>query len=155
PRVQLRGAFEADGTPMRIKIEVNTHERSPALPHERVRHSIDTTWFARSADVLTFQTAELVATKPRALYQRNKGRDLFDLWLALTDLEVPPSDIIDCFEPYRPEGFTARRAIANLRAKLERNDFVTDLEPLVREWPPGYGVEAAAEMVIDQVLSEL
>ncbi|MEN8114737.1 MAG: nucleotidyl transferase AbiEii/AbiGii toxin family protein, partial [Actinomycetota bacterium] len=32
PRVQLRGAFEADGTPMRIKIEVNTHERSPALP---------------------------------------------------------------------------------------------------------------------------
>jgi len=40
--------------------------------------------------VLTFEPAELVATKLRALYQRRMGRDLFDLWLALTHIGLDP-----------------------------------------------------------------
>jgi predicted nucleotidyltransferase component of viral defense system len=63
---------------MRIKIEVNTYERSPARPLERVPFAVESHWFAGSADVLTFSAAELVATKIRALYQRSKGRDLSD-----------------------------------------------------------------------------
>lgn len=63
--------------------------------------------------------AELVATKIRALFQRSKGRDLFDLWLAITRLGVTPADLVACFGPYRPDGYTARRAEQNLREKLD------------------------------------
>ncbi|MGH2469017.1 MAG: nucleotidyl transferase AbiEii/AbiGii toxin family protein [Chloroflexota bacterium] len=38
-------------------------------------------WFTGSADVPTFALEELLGTKLRALYQRRKGRDLFDLVL--------------------------------------------------------------------------
>lgn len=39
-----------------------------------------------------FARPELLGTKLRALYQRKKGRDLFDLWYALrhADVEVAP-----------------------------------------------------------------
>lgn len=45
----------------------------------------------------TFEPAELIATKLRALFQRRKGRDLFDLWLALTEIGIAPDDIVACF----------------------------------------------------------
>jgi predicted nucleotidyltransferase component of viral defense system len=40
-------------------------------------------WFSGSADISTFSTEEVLATKLRALLQRNKGRDLVDLSHAL------------------------------------------------------------------------
>jgi predicted nucleotidyltransferase component of viral defense system len=36
---------------------------------------------------------ELLGAKLRALYQRKKGRDLYDLWLALTTLSVDDARI--------------------------------------------------------------
>jgi len=79
---------------------------------------VESRWFTGAADVPTFQSAELLATKIRALYQRKKGRDLFDLWLALTEMNLHPRDIIDSFAPYRPAGLTATVLDRNLRAKL-------------------------------------
>jgi len=63
---------------MRIKIEVNTFERSPVRPPIRIPFRVDSSWFTGSADVLTFTLDEVVATEFRALFQRSKGRDLFD-----------------------------------------------------------------------------
>lgn len=59
------------------------------------------------------------------------GRDLFDLWLALTELTVPAQDILAAFAPYRPEGLTAAKSVANLEAKLQDRVFCTDLDPLL------------------------
>ena len=53
---------------MRIKIEMNTYETSPALPHSRLPYQVESRWWSGSADVLTFQPQELVATKLRALF---------------------------------------------------------------------------------------
>jgi predicted nucleotidyltransferase component of viral defense system len=36
----------------------------------------------------------MMATKTRALYQRSKGRDLFDLWLVLTYEDASPEEIV-------------------------------------------------------------
>ena len=83
PKVYWRTLSQA-GTPLRIKVEVNTHERSPALPLANVPFRVESPWWTGQAQVRTFQLAELIATKLRALYQRSKGRDLFDVWLALT-----------------------------------------------------------------------
>lgn len=154
PKVYWRSAAET-GVPLRIKIEVNTHERSPVLAHLRRTHSVTSQWWTGGAEVLTFQPEELVATKIRALYQRSKGRDLFDLWLALTHIGLEPSKILAAFAPYRPAGLTAVRATANLRAKIADRSFRADLEPLVTGIPDGYDVDAAADLVNRSLLDRL
>ncbi len=59
PKVFWR-ATAGSGVPLRIKIEVNTHERSPALPLLHHEHRVESSWWTGSAAVLTFQPAELV-----------------------------------------------------------------------------------------------
>lgn len=154
PKIVFRERTE-DRPGMRVKIEINTHERSPARPHVLRRHTVNSRWFTGSARVLTFEIAELVGTKPRALYQRRKGRDLFDLWLALTELDVNPDEILSCFEPYRPAGLTAHLAVKNLRQKLLDDDFRSDIDGLVDPSFDGYEIDVAADLVIDTILSKL
>ena len=145
PKVRLESTF-VNGNRMRIKIEMNTFERSPARPTTTKRHDVDSPWFAGHADVSTFVLEELAATKIRALFQRKKGRDLFDLWLAVEQAGVPPEKIAACFGTYRPNGWTQNRAIANLDAKLEDREFAQDLSLLLPVWPADYNVHAGAEV---------
>ncbi len=154
PKVYWR-TTAASGIPLRIKIEVNTHERSPALPLIHQSHHVDSNWWTGQAQVQTFQPVELVATKIRALYQRSKGRDLFDLWLALNQLHLPAAAILSAFAPYRPEGLTAARARDNLERKLQDPLFRNDLDPLVTTWPATYQLGAAASQISDQFLDHL
>lgn len=140
PKARLRSTF-AGGRPLRIKVDINTFERFPARPTVTRDFGIDSPWFSGSARVPTFALEELTATKIRALFQRNKGRDLFDLWLAVHYGGAVPVDIAHCFDRYRPEGWTVRRALANLDAKLDRYDFRSDLDPLLAEWPADYTIE--------------
>lgn len=102
--------------------------------------------------MLTFQPEELVATKLRALFQRKKGRDLFDLWVALTALDLDPAEIVACFDPYRPDGYTADRARQGLEEHLGDAGFRADLLPLLREVPDVYDIGAAAALVGDTLL---
>lgn len=156
PKLTLRASSEDDpNLPLRIKIEINTHETSPARPLIHLPFQVSSAWFSGTADVLTFHPAEPVSTKLRALYQRKKGRDLFDLWLALTEMEISPAEIIASFGPYRPDGYTAAAAIANLDAKVNDTAFLSDLEPLVGNWPNGYDIPAAAAHVKDSLLKQL
>jgi hypothetical protein len=89
-----------------------------AMPLARLPSQVESSWWRGQAEVATLQPTELVATKIRALYRRSKGRDLFDLWLALTRLKLNPGDMLAAFGPYRPEGLNGSRATANPRAKL-------------------------------------
>ena len=155
PKMRLRAAPEDGGPPLRIKIEINTHETSPAHALVRMPFGVDTAWFCGDAEVLTFSSAELAATKLRALFQRKKGRDLFDLWLVLTRLQTPPAAILSGFEPYRPQGYTSSRAIDNLRGKQHDPAFRRDLDLLVASQPVTYSIEEAADLVIDSLLSRV
>ena len=152
PKIRLQAPFTSGSGNMNVKVEVNTHERSPARELARVPYTLDSQWYQGSADVQTYAIAELVATKIRALFQRSKGRDLFDLWLALTELDVPPPDIIECFAQYRPEKYTAVLAEQNLRAKLANVSFRQDLDQLVSARAVAYDIDDAAELVISQLL---
>jgi len=109
PKVYLRYTAES-GTTRKIKVEVNPHERSPATSTVRLPYTVTSNWWSGQADVHTFSPAELVETKIRALYQRRKGRDLYDMWLALTDpsLALTGQNLLSAFDPYRPDGLTAR-----------------------------------------------
>lgn len=157
---KMRWRVQATSDPLarlRIKIEMNTFETSPARPHIRIPFAVDSpVYFTGDADVLTFDPAELVATKIRALHQRKKGRDLFDLWLALTEMALDPAEILEAFVRYRPEpGYTSLTAIATLQGHLNDQGFRNDLDLLVAVWPDGYNIDAAGELVIDQLLRNL
>ena len=155
PKVFLRGSYESGSGAIRIKIEINTHERSPAKPYVTRLYTVDSPWFQGKADVLTFCPEELVASKLRALYQRTKGRDLFDLWLALTRLKLVPEDIVACFAAYCPENYSARMAERNLREKLGKDSFRNDLSSLLTEVPQDYDIDSAGEMVINTLIGRI
>ena len=145
PKVRCDGDF-LDGGRMSVKVEINTFERTPALPLAVRPFAVDSPWFCGSAEVATFALEELAATKIRALYQRAKGRDLFDLWLATAVGGARPTDIADCFGTYQPAGWTTTAAALNLDTKLRDTNFRTDLDKLVTAWPAGYTIDAAAEV---------
>ena len=68
PKVRLDTSFMRGGR-MRVKVELNTFERSPARPTVTRTLDVDSPWFSGTADVPTFALEELVATKMRALFQ--------------------------------------------------------------------------------------
>lgn len=154
PKVYLMATSE-EGDPIRIKVEVNTRELSPADPLEFLPFEVNSPWWSGNAQVRTFSTRELVASKIRALYQRKKSRDVFDMWLALTELGLTGADLLQVFAPYHPASLTAITSVANLRAKLADNDFRRDLDPFITQRPAGWDLDAASELIIDEVLAKI
>lgn len=75
-------------TRMRVKIEINARETYSVLDRIQKPYTINSDWFSGSANINTFHLDEIIATKIRALYQRAKGRDLFDLWLVLKEKDL-------------------------------------------------------------------
>ena len=71
--------------PLRLKVEINMSENFIVHGPRRRTFEVDSPWHTASAEVLTYSPEELLATKLRALYQRRKGRDLFDLGAALLE----------------------------------------------------------------------
>jgi predicted nucleotidyltransferase component of viral defense system len=103
PKLRFRVAAE-DGNsqaPIRLKVEIHTRERTAYDDPVSMPYAVKNPWFTGSADIATFSNEEILATKLRALLQRNKGRDLVDLSHAATvfgDLDVPR--LISCFGKY-------------------------------------------------------
>jgi len=154
PKIYYRSTTQT-GLPLSIKIEINTYERSPALPLTHIEHIVDSDWYQATSHVKTFQPEELIATKIRALYQRSKGRDLYDIWLALSVLKLDTDLILGAFTPYRPDGFTSKLAIRNLEKKLTNPAFRNDIIPLVSGADDDYDTDAAGLTVIENLLSHL
>lgn len=114
-------------------------------------------WFAGNADVTTYQLEELLGTKLRALYQRRKGRDLFDLWLGLQTVGLEPQRVVECFLQYmNHSGLSISRAQfeANLSAKLTHSSFLEDIRLLIPA-DSVYNPLLAAKTVQDLLIAEL
>jgi predicted nucleotidyltransferase component of viral defense system len=119
---------------LRLKVETNTREHFAVLGLQRRPFAVNNPWFAGAADVLTYDINELLGTKLRALYQRRKGRDLFDLWLCLQQGMLNVDDVIRCFSKYmQMEEHAVSRAQfeRNLYEKSRDPTFLSDLPPLL------------------------
>lgn len=66
----------------KVKIEINTREHFNVQPYLTKQFSVENSWYIGKTAVITYSLEELLATKLRALYQRKKGRDIFDFWFA-------------------------------------------------------------------------
>jgi predicted nucleotidyltransferase component of viral defense system len=154
PKVYWK-AVAQNSLPIRVKIEMNTRERASALPIQKRDFSVSSKWWSGQARVQTYHPAELIATKLRALYQRSKGRDLFDIWVAMTELKLEPDEVLAAFPTYRPERYSSTLAIANLDEKLRTRTFRIDLQSITSEAPLGYDIDRAAELVKRTLLSKM
>ena len=159
-RVNLVYRFQSEDVPplkLRLKIEINTREHFSHLDRTNVPLSVDSDWYRGQADIPTFALDELLGTKLRALYQRRKGRDLFDLSYAMKSGRISIPDIIACFQRYMTEGgYTVSRAQfeANLVAKRRFPAFREDVGPLLR---PGilWDFGEAFTVVMDEIIARL
>jgi predicted nucleotidyltransferase component of viral defense system len=143
---------------IRIKIEMNIAETKSFLPRTTIRHAVQTSWWSGEADIPTFQPSELLATKLRALYQRSKGRDLFDLWLGLTVLQADPRQIVAGLNHYMSMSaatFSFPQLRDNLAAKLATTGFRRDLDALTTDIPAEYDPDTAANLVMRELGSLL
>jgi len=121
--------------PLRIKIEVNTREHGAVFSTLKKRFGIQSRWFSGNCQINTYSLEELLATKLRALYQRKKGRDLFDLWYGLTKGRADPKKIAEGFGRYiKLQGLriSQNQFRRNLLSKIKDRSFLIDTQPLLR-----------------------
>jgi predicted nucleotidyltransferase component of viral defense system len=159
-RFTLLYRFETTFPPvstMRLKIEINTREHFSVLPITRRPFAIDNPWFSATTELPVYHLDELLGTKMRALYQRKKGRDLYDLWIAHQSGGADNDRIVECFQCYMEHGgLTVSRAEfeANLAAKLKSVAFLEDIRPLIST-DISYDPVTAAEFVHNELGSRL
>lgn len=159
-RVTFVYRFASEDTPpirMRLKVEINSREHFSVHGFKQVPFSVASRWFEGMCEIFTYELDELLATKLRALYQRKKGRDLFDLATALKHKGVEPTRIIEAFVAYMEHGgHPITRALfeKNMHQKLQDAQFAADLSALLAR---GYvwDMQAAAEAVGAKLIRRL
>ncbi len=118
---------------MKLKVEINTREHENLLGLKPYPFAMDNDWYRGETEILSFAPEELCGTKLRALLQRRKNRDLFDLHHGLDQLPLDTDKLIACFEHYLAlEGKPISRAVAEQRMleKLTRS-LTEDIAPLL------------------------
>ena len=143
--------------PTKLKIEINTTEHFQVLPLRLEKFDVRSEWFNGSADIITYEIDELMATKLRALYQRRKGRDLFDVWYVAKQKLIDLNRVFEIFSKYctndnthiQGEGF-----LKNLELKKNHPDFQSDMSALL-PMELNWSFEEAYQFVVDNVISKL
>ncbi len=145
------------GLPAKLKIEINTTEHFQVLPFKYEPLIVTSEWFTGSCKVVTYELEELMATKLRALYQRRKGRDLFDLWHVCKAGLIDINQVIAIFQSYCKNGgitITREDFQKNMELKKLNQDFQIDMNALL---PPAvqWDFNKAFNFVQNNIISKL
>lgn len=152
--------FESEIPPvvrLRLKVEINCREHFYVLGEREIPFEINTRWYRGQCKLPTYDLNELLGTKLRALYQRKKGRDLFDLWYASTHEAFDAKKIIHCFSEYISFGgfsVTKDQLRENLAAKIFEPEFREDISGLIRA-NIKYDIDKAYEWIVKNLLERL
>lgn len=144
--------------PMRLKIEINCREHFAELGWEKKNFSVQSNWFGGQCPLTTYKVEELLGTKIRALYQRRKGRDLYDLYQAFTKTRLDVETMLHCYRRYMDfsvgNGPSQREFIQSMELKLQDKYFVGDIVGLIRP-DEIYDHETAYELVKKELLDKM
>jgi predicted nucleotidyltransferase component of viral defense system len=144
--------------PLRLKIEINTREHFNVLGLIQHDFSVRNQWFSGRCKATTYHFEELLGSKLRALYQRRKGRDLFDLWKALTTQNLDTENIIRCYHEYisfivdNPP--TQKEYLLNMEQKIKDEEFLGDTAMLLRP-DENYNPLEAWKLVKSQLIEKI
>jgi predicted nucleotidyltransferase component of viral defense system len=120
---------------IRLKVEINTREIEAFDTPITMPYRVENPWFTGQTEIATFSNEELLATKLRALLQRDKGRDLYDLAHALevfTELDV--GKVVLLLGRYLAATdleITRAQAQERMLSKLARGNLIQDMTPLL------------------------
>jgi predicted nucleotidyltransferase component of viral defense system len=153
--------FESEIAPvirMRLKIEINTREHFNVLGLQKVNFKVENSWFTGQCDLTTYELEELFGTKLRALYQRRKSRDLFDLYWAYQHHHLDTNKVLQCYKEYMAFVVdklpTQKEFIMNMDEKMIDKEFSGDIHMVLR---PGieYNNEKAYEFIKTELLEKI
>lgn len=156
-RVTLLYRFDSeDGLPLRLKVEINTREHFSIYGFKNSPFSVDCRWYSGAVEIQTYDLDELLGTKLRALYQRKKGRDLFDLWYAFYHADPLPKapNVVEAFLKYmQNEEHHITRAVFEQNLKEKKSDpvFSGDIGPLLAE-DTGWDFDLAIDFLAEHIL---
>lgn len=144
---------------LRLKLEINCKEHFNVLDWVEFPFEVINDWYTGEVKIRTYNINELLGTKLRALYQRSKGRDLFDLYFARLHMNLDLDEIVHCFKEYtafatgrKPPGKNV--FLRNIEEKENDPDFSGDLEALLgRETV--YNQEAAFEWLKSELIERI
>lgn len=144
--------------PIRLKVEINCYEHFDVLGLVKKPFSVENSWFTGQAELTTYNFNELLGTKMRALYQRKKGRDLFDLYVGLTEGQYDADEIIQCYNRYMAfvveQPPTYKQFVNNMETKMTDVEFLGDTIGLIRP-EMSYDPMAAYQLVKETLIDKL
>jgi len=141
-----------DGGKRNLKIEINVRETRPQKPLEKCHFAVKSGFFLGSTTILAFDREEMIGTKIRALYQRSKGRDLFDLF-ELSKLDFNWDNIVDSFLKLEI-GVTREYFEKNIKDKIQNKSFLEDTIPLLPD-DISYDPNEAYEWFVREIIPRI
>lgn len=151
--------FESEMQPVQIlklKVEINCREHFSVFDLKKKTYKVNSLWFNGQCNITTYEFEEF---KIRALYQRKKGRDLYDLFkaLRLTD-SLSKDKIIQVFLHYLKHEVTGIPSKAsflkNLEDKMKDPEFLGDTTALLRPdetYDPNEGFDLVRKEIIERM----
>jgi predicted nucleotidyltransferase component of viral defense system len=143
--------------PLKLKIEINCREHLSVLGYQELPLQIESRWYSGNCRLTTFSLEELLGSKLRALYQRKKGRDLFDLWYCLSGKPLDDHAIITTFARLLEQDklyISQKSFLENLNHKIHDSDFIGDITGLLRP-SITFDVEKAWNLVAERLIRRL
>lgn len=130
--------FDSETPPvvrLRVKIEINCREHFTVFGYWQMPFKVESRWFNGVGNLITYSIEELLGSKMRALFQRKKGRDLFDLWYSFKQLTIDADKVLKAFDAFlKHDQLTISKDeyLDNVDAKISDPDFRNDLTGLIR-----------------------
>lgn len=154
--------FESEFPPvqtLKLKVETNCREHFNVLGYQQFPFEVNSPWFTGACNITTYRLEELLGTKLRALYQRRKGRDLYDMYKALVHQpEIDKEALLKCYNVYMKFVVdlppSQKMYLQNMEAKMNDGDFLGDIKGLIRPTEQ-YDQYAAYQMVKTELLEKL
>lgn len=144
--------------PLRLKIEINCREHFSELGWEKKPFTVQSNWFKGSCSLTTYRMEELLGTKIRALYQRRKGRDLYDLYRVFTKAKPDVEAMLHCYRRYMEfsvgKAPSQKEFLQNMELKLQDKYFTGDIVGLIRP-DEVYDPHIAYEVVKKELLDKM
>lgn len=143
---------------IRLKVEINCYEHFNVFGLAKVPFRVENSWFTGEAQLTTYQFEELLGTKLRALYQRKKGRDLFDLYIALQRKEFDVEKVLHSYKKYMEfmvgKAPSYKQYVNNMEEKMHDEEFLGDMQSLIR---PGidFNPKEAYSLIFDTFIDKM
>lgn len=143
-----------DNSQRKLKVEINTTEHYHFADLIDFDFTVTNSWYSGDFKLRTYQLNELMGSKMRALYQRRKGRDLFDLWVVLKNDLIDPQEVVKFYLSHcEKENLVATRALfeKSMSEKIRNEDFKSDISNLLaagQEWSFDDAHESVQEEII-------